>query len=205
MSNGIKEKRSKILAAVTILCLVAALETTAAQATPNQLYEPWGTICTNEYVHERIDTLQGYIEYWSRTYMDGELRMFEITISNYLGVIHPVDQCIFAGFGITTNHSEVMEWENLFYPYYLYVEGPGISNGYGECFTYAAEHNVQQELWKIFTNETFHSWAYPEGPILGTNIFIKTLGPTNEPEPGVFFIVPAGIFLLARYIKQKGV
>ena len=160
--------------------------------------EPFGTVTTNEYVHERIDTLDGYLEVWSRTYMDADLRMFETTVSNFLGGSHPVFAAYLYGFGISTVSTEFVTWEHAYYPAFMYVTSTTmVHNGYGEEFTYAAEMN-QQEVWKIFTNDV-RSMIVADLPqaLLSTNIYITTLGPTTEPEPGMLALgVIAGALLL---------
>lgn len=131
--------------------------------------------------------------------------MFQTMISNSLGALHPVGIAYLFGYGISTNQTDTMVWNAFYYPQWMVTLGASISNGYGERFMYAAEHNLQQEAWKIFTND-FRSMVAAElpGTILATNIYIMIRGPTNEPEPGMFFIVAAGIFFLARYVKRKG-
>jgi hypothetical protein len=207
MHERIETAGSVLLAAVIaaiIWCSAPLAEPASASGSAPFLDEPFGTICTNEYVYERIDALGGYVEMWSRTYMAGGLRMFETTISNNLGAAHPIHWVYLFGYGIDTNHTEALTWQHWYYPQWLILDNALISNECGERITYAAEDNLQQEVWKIFTND-IRSMVVTRLPdsILGTNVHITTLGPTNEPEPGMICILPAGIFLLVRYLKRK--
>lgn len=191
---------------IVLALLASSLALTCqAELGANDL-EPFGTVTTNEYVHERIDTLDGYLEVWSRTYMDADLRMFETTVSNFLGVLHPMFGAYFYGFGISTVSTERVTWEHWYYPAFMYVQSDAmISNGYGERFTYAAEMN-QQEVWKIFTND-IRSLVVVDLPqaLLATNILITTLGPTMEPEPGMLCIgLAAGALILRKAYAKRG-
>ena len=183
-------------------CIIARADA-RMEASMDDPYEPWGTVCSNEYVYERIDTLGGYLEVESRTYMVSDLRWLETKINNYLGTVYPVRMVFSLGYGASTNVTVNQSWETMYYPFYTLFENGSISNGYSETFKIAAKHN-QQEIWKIFTND-FRSLAGVKLPntILVTNIYITTLGPTQEPEPGMCVLFVFGGLGLARFLKRK--
>ena len=189
-----------------VLLISVCIMHTSARAetiTVTDPYEPFGTICSNDYVFERFDVLDGRLEVESRTYMEDDLRWFETTIENKLGDAYALQAAYLLGYEISTNKTLEMNWSTLYFPMWIIFGGSRISNDYSETFLYAAETG-QQEVWKIFTN-SFRSQIAVRTLDTGlvTSIYVRTLGPTQEPEPGIWGLLVIGVIGLVRVFRRS--
>jgi len=186
-----------------LMISVCIMHTGARAETLTVVDESLGTICSEDYIQDRFDFPDGRVEVESRTYMDDGLRWFETTVENKLSASYAVQGAYLMGYGISTNKSEEMKWISFTVYGFISFGGARISNDCSETFLYAAEDS-QQEVWKIFTNSVRSQLVVKMfDNSLVTGLYIRTLGPTQEPEPGMLCLSVIGVIGLVRVFRRS--
>ena len=86
-----------------MLISVCIMHTSTCADTLASLDESLGTICSENYLQDRYDFIDGRIEVESKTYMEDNLRWFETTIENKMGESYAVQGAYLMGYGISSN------------------------------------------------------------------------------------------------------